>query len=157
MERFANTFQKTPADEETNTSGFFVNQERKMQSPTDLEFMPLATPVCVPGEDIDTRKSVKITKDITTLITETHDNMRESEKEEEMDQREGKTLDLPAKGGVKEESWEIDMGDEVVEIPKPKDPLADLREMTKDKGLETPEEEKKRTHNAMAESFGEEE
>lgn len=46
-------------------------------------------------------------------------------------QKMARYLDIPAKGGYTDEYWEVDMGDEIIRIRKPKDPLADLIEMGK--------------------------
>ena len=40
--------------------------------------------------------------------------------------------DIPSVGGLMDDCWEIDMGTEVVRIPKARDPLADLRSLLAD-------------------------
>ena len=62
-------------------------------------------------------------------------------------------LDIPAVGGYLDEYWEIDMGDKIVKIQKPADPVADMRAMFSDVDLGTPEEEKRKIHEAMREDL----
>jgi hypothetical protein len=62
-------------------------------------------------------------------------------------------LDIPAVGGYLDEYWEVDMGDEVLMIQKPKDPLADWRELGKGIKETTLDEAMERLHIALTSEF----
>ncbi|MBS3787808.1 hypothetical protein KGY79_06375 [Candidatus Bipolaricaulota bacterium] len=70
-----------------------------------------------------------------------------------MTEKKTEELDIPAVGDYKEDYWEVDLGDKIVKVQKPKDPIADLKDMTKGIEIDSPEEEKAKIHNSMKRSF----
>lgn len=61
-------------------------------------------------------------------------------------------LEIPAVGGYLDEYWEIDMGNEVIMIKKPANPLADLREIVGSAPTGTINEEITGVRRAMMEA-----
>ncbi len=60
-------------------------------------------------------------------------------------------LDIPTVGGYTDETWEVDMGNEIWLIRKPKDPLADLEALGKGMRCRTLEEAKEAIDKAILE------
>lgn len=155
MEAIANTFQAVASRGEASNFNFSEDQRQVVRELIDIKLVSSQmSSEDLPEKDLDSRRSMRTLADITTLFTETYTNNRGNQEAEEVDQRKDeKELDIPAKGGLKDESWEINMGGEIIKILKPKDPLADLREMMKNAEMESPEKEKKKAHKAMKENF----
>ncbi len=72
---------------------------------------------------------------------------------EDVTQKRVRYADIPAKGGYTDEYWEVDMGNEIIRIRRPQDPLADLREMEKDRMNVSVEEEIAEIREGLAEEF----
>lgn len=133
----------------------------------DKNFLPVGVKVRekAGSQDVFSAPISKIDPQVLTILTNIT-NITEIEKTSENDNYEEwkggdmskvEDLDIPAKGGYKDEYWEINIGDRVVRVQKPKDPVADLEEVTSDIEMGLPEEEKKKTHRAMRKRFGREE
>jgi len=110
---------------------------------------------CITQEDLDSQKTGKLLIDVTSSLIETYINyIGESLEVDDTDQGQNEMeLDLPATGGYKEDNWKLSVGNQVIKIKKPKDPVADLKEMGKEIDMGSLNEEKENVYNAMLEEF----